>query len=221
MLLVTMVDRCSLYLGSSIFCMRPDCREGRGACDEVEGESNVALAGARPRYEEDSEAHPRGHDFPLSEKIIIKSPKESSLEGSACGACELRSNSSERQRASNPQAGHAFDTTSTRARRGEPHPARHGNDPRSAASQPPRRRRGAPAIRPILRSAQGSRRHAREGAVRRHATQVVLGGCHLPRRRAPPGLAGAGAFGAGVTVSGVDLALLWAPSVSCLCTQSR
>jgi hypothetical protein len=37
-------------------------------------------------------------------KIYKKSPKEGSFEGSACGACELRSNSSECQRASNPQA---------------------------------------------------------------------------------------------------------------------
>ena len=45
-------------------------------------------------------------------RIKHKSSKENSFEGSACGACELRSNSSERQRASNPQAGHAFCTTS-------------------------------------------------------------------------------------------------------------
>ena len=62
--------------------------------------------------------------------INNKSPRESPLEGSACGACELRSNSSECQRASNPQARHAFCTTSTRAHRRE-----------HAEESPPRRAR--------------------------------------------------------------------------------
>ena len=44
--------------------------------------------------------------------ITHKSLKESSFEGSSCGACELSSNLQFRQRASNPQAGHAFCTTS-------------------------------------------------------------------------------------------------------------
>jgi len=118
MLLATMVDRCSLHLGSSLFRMRPDCRGGLRRRRRGQGEGDVALGGARNPYEKDDEARARGHAFPLSETIILKSPKESLLEGSACGACELRSNSSERQRASNPQAGHAFCTTSARAHLG-------------------------------------------------------------------------------------------------------
>jgi hypothetical protein len=114
----------------------PDIPARTKARDTTARESRMWFlpAGARHSCEEGDEAHARGHAFALSETIRKNSSKKSSFEGSACGACELRSHSSECQRASNPQAGHAFCATSARARREEVEVARHWNDPRSVAA---------------------------------------------------------------------------------------